>query len=168
MDFVKDLILTESFLIKGTVRTGERRLSTHLNSMSGPFVEVRDATMIGVNQGERIVSSRALIQSREILLAHELIDLAGDAVLKQLSEVGRERVLVSLYLGGKLPLEVSGKLLRGAYDRNDLGDRDFLVMIDPVIEGLSGHSEREFKTLLDVPYVIINRRRVAYLFDFVT
>lgn len=166
MEYVKDLFLTESFLIKGLVRNGSQRLSTFLNSGTAPFIEVNDATLIGVTQGDRIVTARAMVHRNEILLAHELIEAAGDSTLKNLASKDEDRTLVNLYFSGRLPLEVSGKMLKRAYNRKDLGNQKFLVVTEPSIEGLGGKKAREFSVLTKAPYVIVNRDRIAYVFDY--
>lgn len=166
MEYVKDLFLTESFLVKGHVKTGGRRLSNWLNNQSLPFLEVHDATLIGVQQGDRIVTARAMVRMSEILVAHELIDSAGDEQLARLADAESDRTLVNLYFAGRLPIEVSGKMLRRAYNRRDLGDQEFLVVKDPSVEGLAGKKAREFSVLKRAPYLIVNRARLAYVFDY--
>lgn len=166
MEYVKDLFLTESFLVKGHVKTGGRRLSNWLNNQNLPFLEVHDATLIGVQQGDRIVTARAMVRMSEILVAHELIDSAGDEQLARLADAESDRTLVNLYFAGRLPIEVSGKMLRRAYNRRDLGDQEFLVVKDPSIEGLAGKKAREFSVLKRAPYLIVNRERLAYVFDY--
>ncbi len=166
MEYVKDLFLTDSFLVKGYVKTGGRRLSTFLNSYGSHFLEVHDATMIGVVKGDRIVTARAMINIREILLAHELIESAGDELQKTLADPAKDRALVNLYFSGKLPIEVTGKMLSRAYNRNDLGSQDFLVVTEPSIEGMGGKAAREFSVLKRASYLIVNRRRLAYVFDY--
>jgi hypothetical protein len=166
VEYVKDLFLTESFLVKGHVKTGNKRLTTWLNTVDQPFIEVHDATLIGVTQGDRIVTARAMVHRREILLAHELIDAAGDNMLKRMAGGTGERALVNLYFGGRLPIEVSGKMLKRAYNRKDLGDQPFIVVTEPSIEGLGGKKAREFGVLSKAPYLIVHRDRVAYVFDY--
>jgi len=167
VEYVKDLFLTESFVVKGHVQTGGKRLTNYLNSLPHPFVEVNDATMVGVAQGDRIVTARAMLAVDEVLLAHELVESAGDGLQRQLSDLEGERALVNVYLGGKLPIEVSGRMLKRAYARSDLGDQDFLVITEPTIEGLpAGQGGREISLLKRLPYVAINRRRIAYVFDY--
>jgi hypothetical protein len=166
VEYVKDMFLTESFLVKGLVRNGAKRLSTFLNSSTAPFIEVHDATLIGVTQGDRIVTARAMIHRNEILLAHELIEAAGDATLKSLAASADDRTLVNLYFSGRLPIEVSGKMLKRAYNRKDLGEQKFLVVTEPSIEGLGGKKAREFSVLTRAPYLIVNRDRIAYVFDY--
>lgn len=166
MEYVKDLFLTDSFLVKGYVKTGGKRLSTFLNSFEARFLEVHDATLIGVLQGDRIVTARAMINVREILLAHELIESAGDEMMRKLADPEKDKALVNLYFSGKLPIEVSGKMLKQAYNRKDLGSQDFLVVTEPSIEGLGDKRPREFSVLSKAPYLIVNRLRVAYVFDY--
>jgi len=166
VEYVKDLLLTESFLVKGYVQTGGKRLSTFLSDAKDPFIEVKDATLIGVTQGDRIVTARALIHRDEILIAHELIESAGDQTLRRLSNADDERVPVNLYFGGRLPLEVSGKMLKRAYNRRDLGHPKYLVVTEPAIEGLAGKKAREFSVLTKAGYLIVNRDRIAYVFDY--
>lgn len=166
MEYVKDLFLTDSFLIKGYVKTGGRRLTTYLNSHAYRFIEVHDATMIGVSKGDRIVTARAMVHMREIILAHELIESAGDEILKRVSEPDQDRALVNLYFAGALPLEVSGKMLRRAYNRTDLGSQEFIVVTEPQVEGLNDKKPREFQLIEKAPYLIVNRDRIAYVFDY--
>jgi hypothetical protein len=167
VEYVKDLFLTESFIVKGHVQTGGRRLTNFLNSLRQPFVEVHEATMIGVAQGDRIVTARAMIAVDEILLANELVEAAGDEGQKQLADLDGERAQVNVYLGGRLPIEVSGRMLKRAYVRTDLGDQNFLVVTEPRMEGLPASQGREMALLKRLPYVAINRRRIAYVFDYV-
>lgn len=166
MEYVKDLLLTDSFLVKGHVQTGGRRLSNWLNHQEKEFIEVSDATLIGVTQGDRIVTARAMISLREVLVAHELIEAAGDETMRALSKVDDERALVNLYFSGRLPLEVSGKMLKRAYNRKDLGSQRFLVVTDPSVEGLAGKKAREFAVIKRAPYLIVNRDRIGYVFDY--
>jgi len=166
VEYVKDLFLTDSFLVKGYVKTDGRRLTTYLNSHDHRFIEVHDATMIGVSKGDRIVTARAMINIREVIAAHELIESAGDEILRRVSEPDAERALVNLYFSGGLPLEVSGKMLRRAYNRKDLGSQEFLVVTEPSVEGLADKKAREFKLLQKAPYLIVNRDRIAYVFDY--
>ena len=166
MEYVKDLFLTESFLVKGYVKTGGRRLTTYLNNLKSSFLEVHDATLIGIQKGDRIVTARAMICVAEILLANELIEAAGDHMMKQLAEPEKDRAVVNLSFSGKLPIEVTGKMQSKAYNRNDLGAQDFLVVTEPSIDGLGSRKSREFSVLKRAPYVIVNRRRLAYVFDY--
>lgn len=166
MEYVKDFLLTEAFLVKGHVPTGGQRLSNWLNARRQPFVPVADATLVGVKKGDRIVTARCHVALDEVLLAHELIDAAGDAWLRRLADADRERALVHLYFGGSLPLEISGRTRAQAFNRVGDGARDFLVVTEPKIEGLDHSRGREFEVLRSVPYVIVNRRRLAYVFDY--
>jgi hypothetical protein len=166
LEYVKDLFLTESFLVKGYVNTGGQRLTTFLNNLRARFLEVHDATLIGVARGDRIVTARAMICVDEILLANELIESAGDQMMKQLADPDKDRALVNLYFSGRLPIEVTGKMPAKAYNRKDLGAQDFLVVTEPSIDGLGASKAREFSVLKRASYVIINRLRLAYVFDY--
>lgn len=166
MEYVKDLFLTESFLVKGHVKTGGKRLTNFLNSVSTPFIEVNDATLIGLAHGDRIVTARAMVARNEILFAHELLESAGDDSQRQLADKDSDRAVVNVYIGGRMPIEVSGKMLRKAYQRKDLGTLEFLVMTEPVIEGLPTKRGREIALLKRLPYVAVNRSRIAYVFDY--
>ena len=83
---VEDLFLTESFLIKGRLANKYRRLTTMLNDTEGSFLAVEEATMISLKGDELIHTPSVLINPREIILAHELLELSGDAVWRQLGE----------------------------------------------------------------------------------
>ena len=41
MELVNHILLTESFLAKGHLRTGGKRLTNYLNSLTKPFVSIR-------------------------------------------------------------------------------------------------------------------------------
>lgn len=57
-------------------------------------------------------------------------------------------------------------MLRRAYNRKDLGSQEFLVVTEPSVEGLADKKAREFKLLREAPYLIVNRDRIAYVFDY--
>jgi hypothetical protein len=148
------------------VKTGGKRLTNFLNGSDAPFVEVNDATLIGLAQGDRIVTARAMVARHEILFAHELLETAGDDTLRLLADNDTDRAVVNVYLGGRMPIEISGKMLRKAYQRKDLGPLDFLVMTEPVIEGLPNKRGRDVALLKRLQYVAVNRARIAYVFDY--
>ena len=78
MTIVSDLLLTDAFLIKGQVENKYTRLSQLLDEYRKYFVKVRDATLIDLNSRDRINTPLLHVNVDEILLAHELIETAGD------------------------------------------------------------------------------------------
>jgi len=74
MRYFNHLLLTESFFIKGHVSTGTRRLSTYLNDMDKPFVEVGHPAIINCTDGSESQSERVLLRFPDLLLAFELED----------------------------------------------------------------------------------------------
>ena len=70
LTIVSDLLLTDSFLIKGNIENKYTRLSQVLDETRRYFVKVRDATLIDLNSCERIQTPLLHVNVDEILLAH--------------------------------------------------------------------------------------------------
>ena len=62
---VNHLFVTERFLVKGQVETGELRLSNFLNNYKKPMLQVEDITMIDLRSGDRVVAASARSPRRE-------------------------------------------------------------------------------------------------------
>ena len=78
LTIVSDLLLTDAFLIKGQIENKYTRLSQLLDEYRKYFIEVRDATLIDLNSRDRIHTPLLHVNLDEVLLAHELIETAGD------------------------------------------------------------------------------------------
>ncbi len=76
---VSDLLLTDSFLIKGNVEGKYTRLSQILDEQRKYFLKIHDATLVDLNSCERIQTPMVHVNVDEILLAHEFLDSGGDS-----------------------------------------------------------------------------------------
>ncbi len=163
MRYVKDLFLTEAFLIKGHVTMEGRRLTTYLNGAPRDFVRVDEVTIFRHSDGQQATKPQVLIRLGELLLAHEMVDGDSDETLRHMAERDSDVSRVRAIVGGILPLEISGKIRRSVSERDDLGGHDFLVISEPTIEGIPRSSPEEYGLLAKVPYIIVNRNRVSLL-----
>jgi len=160
MRYFNHLLLTESFFIKGHVSTGTRRLSTYLNDMDKPFVEVGHPAIINCTDGSESQSERVLLRFPDLLLAFELEDTEGDETLKSLSDHGRILTPVKIHIGGKHPMEIRGNMDSHTAERVALGRNDFIVVKDPAIRGLPVPVTAENAFPDALPYIIVNRNRI--------
>jgi len=162
MRYLKDLLLTDTHLLKGHVVTGGQRLSTFLNTTPKRHVEMYEVTLCSPSPAEVVTMPRVLVRVSEILLAHEM-DEAGDQTLKILAERGRDEVPIAAFFGGAAPIRIAGRASSRIIEREAAGSRDFIVIIDPMIEGIPGGASPEYAVLSGLPYVIANRSRMALI-----
>jgi len=161
MMYLKDMILTETFLLKGHISTGNQRLSSFLNSIPKRFLEMNEVTAIDCLHNVKLTSARMLLRVEEIILAHELVE-AGDESLRLLAAQERDEVTVTARSSGAAPLIVSGRVSRRSLEHDSPGQHEFVVFIEPRFEGLTGTAQDTFK---DLPYVIANRGRIALIYQ---
>ncbi len=159
MLYLKDLILTELFLLKGHINTGDHRLSSFLNGIPKRFLEMHEVTATDVVHGVRSMHPRILLRIEEIIFAHELAE-TGDESLRELAEREKDEVTVTARFSGATPWILSGRVSRRAIERDTSGQHEFVVFVEPKFEGLSSTGQNAFK---DLPYVIANRRRIALI-----
>ena len=86
LTIVSDLILTDSFLIKGNIENKYTRLSQVLDEHRRYFIKVRDASLVDLNSCERINTPLLHVNVDEILLAHEFLDQGGDPQQRDLAK----------------------------------------------------------------------------------
>ena len=164
MRFLKDVLYTDTFLIKGHVNTGERRLSGFLNNTRNRFIEVEEATLIRHDGGDCIPAARMQVHIRDILFAHESED-TGDEVLRNLAKHKRDEIRMTAYFSSATPLQLSGRIPRRAFDQDAHLPDDFIVVVHPEFRGLPANDAPEYALLRDLHYVIVNRDRLAFLFQ---
>ncbi len=164
MIFLKDVIYTDTFLIKGHVKTGERRLSSYLNETRKHFIEIEEATLLRHEGGERIPASRMQVNVRNILFAHESED-TGDEVLRNLAKRQRDEIRVMTYFSSATPLQLSGIIHKRMTDSNTNRLHDFIVVVQPEFLGLPDNVASEYDLFRDLRYVIVNRNRLAFIFQ---
>lgn len=164
MRFLKDVLYTDTFLIKGHVKTGEKRLSTFLNNTRKHFIEVVEATLLRHNGRDRIPAPRMQVHIRDVLFAHES-ENTGDEVLRNLAKQQRDEIGITAYFSSSTPLQISGKIHKRAFDSNPNRNHDFIVVVQPEFQGLPGNTAPEYELFRDLQYVIVNRDRIAFLFQ---
>jgi len=165
LTLVSDLFLTDAFLIKGNVENKYTRLSKLLDEHRKYFLRVRDATLVDLNSRDRIHTPLLHMNVDEVLLAHEFLDEAGDnprADLAKTQHLQRVRVFYT----GNLNVEVAGEIRPLAYEISDKATRRFFVMRSPKLRGFNDHGDPDLTKLLDLPYAILNKERLSYLYDF--
>ena len=69
LTIISDLLLTDSFLIKGQIENKYTRLSQLLDEYRRYFIRVRDATLVDLNTRERILTPYVHVNVDEVLLA---------------------------------------------------------------------------------------------------
>ena len=162
---VEDLFLTDTFLIKGRLSKKSRRLTTTLEDVNGSFLAVEDATMVALRGKEVVRSPRVMINPREIILAHELLELAGDSAWRHLAQPNKT-VRIRAFYNGSVHFELSGKVEPGAYEFSHAGGRRYFIMQSPVVRGLNLQGNDELRVLHGLDYAIIHKSRLAYVYDF--
>jgi len=162
MRYLKDLLFTDTYLIKGHVHTGGKRLSTFLNAARRRFLEMEEATLIQHSGGKTAQAGKILISIDEILLAYEM-EVTGDEVMRQLGDRVRDEMEITAHFGSSFPLELSGKVRKRAIDANALRDHDFIVVMQPVLRGLTSKHSPEYSLLENPAYLIANRKRISYI-----
>jgi hypothetical protein len=165
LTIVSDLFLTDSFLIKGEVDRKYDRLSQMLDEYRKYFLKVRNATLIDLNTCDRITTPLLHVNMDEILLAHEFLDSASD---QQAAEVYRNVHFnkVRAFFTGHLNVEVGGEVRPGSYEVDDRATRRFFVMRNPQLRGFNARGDDDLSQITGLPYVIVNKTRLSYIYDF--
>jgi hypothetical protein len=163
MRFFKDILFTDTFLIKGHVNAGGQRLSTFLNNARKRFLDVEEATLIKHDGSGRITAAWVQVQVDDILFAHEL-EGSGDEGLKLLAERERDNIEIAARFGGIPCLQISGKVRKHFLDSDTPRVHDFIVIMEPRFEGLVIPPEPEYAVFENLPYAIVNRNRLALIF----
>ncbi len=167
LTIVSDLFLTDAFLIKGNVENKYTRLSKLLDEHRKYFLRIRDVTLIDLNSRERINTPLLHMNVDEILLAHEFLDEAGDGMRPNMArDQGETLQKVRTFYTGNLNIEVAGDVRPGSYEVSDKATRRFFVMRAPKLRGFKDHGDKELSALANLPYVIMNKERLSYVYDF--
>ena len=166
LTIVSDLFLTDSFLIKGQVENKYTRLSQLLDEYRRYHLKIRNATLVDLGTQDRIQTPLLHINVDEILLAHEFLDNAGDPLAAQLASTTHESHRVRVFYTGNLNVEIAGNVRPGSYEVDDQSTRRFFVMNNPEVRGLKYKGDQDLKLLKDMPYAILNKTRVSYIYDF--
>ena len=162
---VEDLFLTNAFLIKGRLSNKYRRLTAMLNEADGTYLEIEDAVMISLRGNEVIRTPSVLINPKEIILAHELLELSGDIALRGLAEPNKT-VRIRAFYNGVVQIELAGKIAPGAYEPSHNGGCRYFIMQEPVVRGLNLKLNEELSVLEGLDYAIVQKDHLAYVYDF--
>ncbi len=165
LTIVSDLFLTDSFLIKGEVDRKYDRLSQMLDEYRRYFLKIRNATLVDLNTCDRITTPLLHVNMDEILLAHEFLDSAAD---QQAADIYKNVQFnkVRAFFTGHLNVEVGGEVRPGSYEVDDRATRRFFVMRKPQLRGFNARSDDDLTQLADLSYVIVNKTRLSYIYDF--
>ncbi len=160
MEYVKDVLVTDRYMVKCLINTGERRLTDFLSLFKRDFIPVNNVTMIDLRNGTTFSSHRAMVRKEDIVVAHELLDLASDASLRNLQSQEVWTHQVDMYHTGMTDLEISGLVRPGSLDRSD-GGVGFFVIRDARMQGVNVSLNPELKILASLPYLIVNRKQIS-------
>ncbi len=163
MEIIQDVILTDSFLMLGTIANKYRRLSQLLDHYQKLFVPLVDVTMYDHADGEQIHVSDVLVNVEEIIFAHEFVDSGGDIFQKNMSVDG-DKTEIRAFYNGRINLELRGFVRKRAYEVNKFNN-EFFVMERPQIKGLPGEVPTSSRIVQELPYIIIHKKRISYVFD---
>ena len=163
--FVEDLFLTDVFLIKGRLPNKQKRLTNLLEDFSRTFLPVHDATLVSLRNREVIRTATVMVNVSEVIMAHELVDVAGDETLRRLAGASDKRSKIRAFYNGATQFEIAGPIEAGAYEATPLTNRRYFIMQKPVVRGLDlAHPELQLLKSLD--YAILKKDRMAYVYDF--
>ena len=164
--FVEDLFLTESFLVKGRLVRKYQRLNKMLEDNERMFIGVEDATMVSLRGNEIIRTPSVLIHRKEIIFAHELVEVAGDNAQKKMA-ANDKSVRIRAFYNGAVQVELAGRVEPMAYESlPNTPARRFFVMVEPVLRGLNIEGNPELRCLKGLPYAIVQKDKLAYVYDF--
>ena len=161
-----DLLMTDAFLIKGSVENKYARLQQVLDEHRKYFLRVRDATLVDLRTRDRIQTPLLHVNVDEILMAHELLDEAGDAYMRALSKQQQASHRVRVFYTGNLNVEIGGYIRPGSYESDDHATRRFFVLRKPKVRGFQDHGDPDLKLIGQLSYLILNKPRLSYVYDF--
>lgn len=162
---VEDLFLTDTFLIKGRLANKFGRLGWMLEHFDRGFLQIEDAAMVSLRGSDVIRTPRVLVNPRELILAHELVDVAGDAVLQKLAD-NDKTIRIRAFYNGVVQLELTGRVEAQAYDPAHMSGRSYFTMEQPTLRGLKTEDNAELAILIGLSYAIVRKDKLAYVYDF--
>jgi hypothetical protein len=163
--FVEDVFLTDVFLIKGRLPNKQKRLTNLLEDYARTFLPVHDATLVALRTKEVIRTGVVMVNVGEVILAHELVDVAGDETLRRLAGASEKKSKIRAFYNGATQFEIAGQIEPGAYEVQPVSSRKYFIMQKPIVRGLDlQHPELQLLKSLD--YAILKRDRMAYVYDF--
>ena len=161
---VEDVFLTDVFLINGRLEHKTKRLSNVLEDLQRSYLAVMDATLVSLRNSEVIKTSKVMVNVNELVLAHELVDVAGDDAQRRLA-TNEKGSRIRAFYNGAVQFEVGGQIEPGAYEPNNVTGRRYFIMQAPKVRGLD-LDHPELRILDGLDYAILRRDRMAYVYDF--
>ncbi len=163
---VEDLFLTDAFLIKGRMGQKYHRLTKMLEDAGDDsFLPVYDAVMISLRSNDVVRTPCVQVNTREIILAHELVEIAGDQALRELAE-NKKSVRIRAFYSRGVQIELAGKVEPGAYFPMHGSGRRYFIMQDLVVRGLNLEGPSELRLLKNLSYAIVQKKNLSYVYDF--
>ncbi len=163
--FVEDVFLTDVFLIKGRLPNKTKRLTNLLEDFSRAFLPVHDATLVSLRTRDVIRTATVMVNVAEVILAHELVDVAGDETLRRLAGATEKKTKIRAFYNGATQFEIAGQIEPGAYESQPITPRKYFIMQKPVVRGLD-LQHPELALLKSLDYAILKKDRMAYVYDF--
>lgn len=163
--FVEDVFLTDVFLIKGRLLNKTKRLTNVLEDWNRAYLAVQDATLVSLRTREVIRTPTVMVRVGEVILAHELVDIAGDEAMRRLAGVADKPSRIRAFYNGATQFEIAGQVESGAYESAAIGNRKYFIMQKPVLRGLDLQAP-ELALLRGLDYAILKKDRMAYVYDF--
>lgn len=163
--FVEDVFLTDVFLVKGRLPNKTKRLSNLLEDYTRTFLPVQDATLVSLRTNEVIRTPTVMVNINEVVLAHELVEVAGDEILRRLAGSTQKATKIRAFYNGATQFELAGQIEPGAYESQPLTKRRYFIMAKPSIRGLD-LDQPELGLLKSLDYAIVRKDRMAYVYDF--
>ncbi len=165
LSIVNHLFVTPRFVVKGTVRSGELRLSSYLNAQRRPWLTIDHVTFSDFSGREKVTARRAQLRLADVLFAHEFLDLAGDPVRKKLAQTeARDYRMVSHGFRAPSRLELVGRVRRDLLD--PASNDDFFVAMEPLLRGFEGSDAAELEPIKNLSYAIVARSQLHAFFEY--
>ena len=77
-----------------------------------------------------------------------------------------DRQRVRAFYTGNLNVEIAGYVRPGSYEADDRSTRRFFVMHKPDVRGMKTEGDKDLELLGSLPYAILNKTRLSYIYDF--
>ena len=105
------------------------------------------------------------VNREQIIFAHELIDTAGDDTQRQMASSDKP-IRIRAFYSGAVQIELAGKIAPHAYEPSHNAGRWYFIMGEPEIRGLNLNAQEELGVLRRLPYLIVRKSKLAYIYDF--
>jgi len=160
----KDLFLTDRYFIKGNVFPMNGRLSNFLDRNTRRFIRIQDALITDLDDAGQSPVPNVLLNTNEILFAHELIESGGD-VFRKHTRPDFDLDYVKMVLKGAQGVTLRGKIRPESLENNTF-NRRFLVLQQPRMDSLHEALQAEIDLLGSLSYLIVSKQKIGYIFRY--